>query len=145
MRQWIVLAVLLCCQVMMAQTPVADYQVIPMPQQVTRIQCDVPFLLDATVAVVAPDDPVMQRNAQFLCDYVKQSTGITLKLGGTAQRLIVLDAKLASDNPEAYRMTVSPSQVTISGASPAAVFWGIMTLRKALPVGQTAAVMLPAV
>ena len=139
------MVVLVCCTMTMAQTPMADYQVIPMPRQVTRIQCDVPFVLDASVTVTAPDDPVMQRNAQFLCDYVKQSTGITLKLGGTAQRMIVLNTSLKDDNPEAYRLTVSPSQVTISGASPAAVFWGIMTLRKALPVGQTTAVMMPAV
>ena len=71
------MVVLVCCTMMMAQTPMADYQVIPMPRQVTRIQCDVPFVLDASVTVTAPEDPVMQRNAQFLCDYVEQSTGIT--------------------------------------------------------------------
>ena len=129
---------------------VADFEVIPMPQQVTRIQCATPFVLDGTVAVVAPDDPVMHRNAQFLCDYVKQSTGIEL-LGIRGQGAsapsgtIVLLSDLKDDNPEAYRLSVTGNEVTIRGASAAAVFHGIMTLRKALPVGHFDQVLLPQV
>ena len=137
--------------VALAQTPVADYRVIPLPRVIEQSQGGMPFVLDATVTVVTPDgDAAMQRNAQFLRDYVKQSTGIELSGGrsqgtGAPSGTIVLRADLKDDNPEAYRMSVSNGEVIIRGASPAAVFHGIMTLRKALPVGQHDQVVLPSV
>ncbi len=137
--------------VALAQTPVADYRVIPLPRVIEQSQGGMPFVLDATVTVVTPDgDAAMQRNAQFLRDYVKQSTGIELsgvrsQGAGAPSGTIVLRADLKDDNPEAYRMSVSNGEVIIRGASPAAVFHGIMTLRKALPVGQHDQVVLPSV
>ena len=133
----------------------ADYRVIPLPRVIEQQQGGMPFVLDATVTVVTPDgDAAMQRNAQFLRDYVKQSTGIELSgvrgQGAPVQSgTIVLLADLEDDNPEAYRMSVSNGEVVIRGASPAAVFHGIMTLRKALPCpplgGLGGTVLLPSV
>ena len=133
---------------------VADFEVIPLPQSIVSAPAETPFVLDGTVAVVAPGgDSVMQRNAQMLCDYVKQSTGISVNaqcppdsnsqfsIRNSQLKKIVLLADLHDDNPEAYRLSVTASEVTIQGASAAAVFHGIMTLRKALPVNNAQCTM----
>ena len=43
------------------------------------------------------------------------------------------DTALAATSPEAYRLSVTPTGVTITGASPAGVFYGMQTLRQLLP------------
>ena len=50
---------------------------------------------------------------------------------------------LESDNKEAYRLEVSENKVTITGASEAGVFYGIQTLRKAVPLGNAKATLAP--
>ncbi len=45
-----------------------------------------------------------------------------------------VDKSLGSTSAESYRLSVTPKQVMITGASPAGVFYGIQTLRQLLPV-----------
>ncbi|MBR2301624.1 MAG: family 20 glycosylhydrolase, partial [Bacteroidaceae bacterium] len=49
------------------------------------------------------------------------------------------------DNKEGYKLTVNAKGVTITGASEAGVFYGIQTLRKALPTVDGGKIELPAV
>ena len=56
---------------------------------------------------------------------------------------LLLDDKVG--HPEGYTLTVSPEGVTIAGATPAGVFYGIQTLRKSLPIAQGKPIQLPAV
>ncbi len=112
----------------------ADYRVIPLPNSIVA-QSGKGFTLNANTKVVYPKGNVkMQKNAEFLAQYLKEQTGmnITTATSGGANA-IVLNNKLKASNKERYQLTVSSKQITISGASEAAVFYGIQTLRKATP------------
>ena len=51
-----------------------------------------------------------------------------------------------SNSPEAYRLTLDPKDgVTVQGASPAGVYYGLQSLRQLIPIGAKAAVDLSSV
>lgn len=129
-------------------TPEANYQVIPLPQEITPAAGE-GFSLSQTTQILYPEgNEAMQRNALFLAQYIEQMTGLKLatNYGGANQAAgnIVLTLGLDPQQPESYRLTVDKGSVTIAGGTPAGVFYGIQTLRKALPVTQ-GRVVLPAV
>ena len=140
------LAVWLCCALAACggKMPVADYQVVPLPQEIILNQGK-EFVLNSQVSIVCPSDEAMQRNAEFLAEYVKEKTGLSLSIVEVAQKgAITLAVGEVGDNAEGYHLSVNADGVTITGASPAGVFYGIQTLRKALPVDQGGAIKLPA-
>ena len=125
----------------------ADYRVVPLPQEITP-GMGTPFVLDNQVKILYPEgNQQMQRNAEFLAEYVKKSTGKVLETqaGTEGNKAIVLKLGLTSENPEAYQLTVTDQLVTIAAPTEAGVFRGIQTLRKSLPVVQDAGVVLPPV
>ena len=127
------------------KSAVADYRVVPLPQDVA-LSDEASFTLTANTPIVCSGDEVMQRNAHLLAEYIKEKTALDLAV--TADVLpgaITLALDAAIDNPEGYRLVVNADGVTITGASPAGVFYGMQTLRKALPVVKGGAVVLPAV
>lgn len=115
----------------------ADYQVIPLPQQITAVE-GADFRLDKGVKILYPEgNEKMQKNAAFLAEYIGQMTGLELPVAESAadgKGNIVLELGLEAENPEAYRLTVNADGVRIAGASEAGVFYGIQTLRKSLPI-----------
>ena len=128
--------------------PKADYQVIPLPQQVAADKNGT-FRLDNSVKIIYPDgNEQMQKNADFLAGYIQQMTGLQLQTApGTASDAsgnILLALGQTAENPEAYRLQVSSDGVTLTGTTEAGVFYGIQTLRKSLPVTK-GDVQLPAV
>ncbi len=128
-----------------AEVKEANYQVIPMPLEVTVAEQAAPFLLTNGTNVMYPEGNVkMQKNAEFLASYVKDLTGKVLNVApGTEGKGIVLQvAEMA--NPEGYNLKVNADQVLISG-SEAGVFYGIQTLRKSIPAAMGADISLPAV
>ncbi|MEG1562611.1 MAG: family 20 glycosylhydrolase [Bacteroides sp.] len=130
-----------------SEQKVADYQVIPLPQEITVLKSN-PFTLSGAVKILYPKgNEKMQKNASFLAEYLKKTTGQTIGIqtGAAGKNAIVLRIGLASKNVEAYQLKVDEKGVTITGASEAGVFYGIQTLRKALPVMAGATVTLPAV
>ncbi|MCM1484409.1 MAG: glycoside hydrolase family 20 protein [Muribaculaceae bacterium] len=113
----------------------AVYNVIPQPQEVTTLT-GAPFSLNSKTVIAYPaKDASMKRNAELLADYLKQLTGLNLKLVTKAPKsnAIVLTCNMASDNKEAYTLNVTSSLITIDGASSAGNFYGIQTLRKSIP------------
>lgn len=125
----------------------ADYRVVPLPQEINTGTGE-PFVLNNDVKILYPEgNAQMQRNAEFLSEYVKESTGKVLvtQAGQEGEKSIVLKLGLKSDNPEAYRLEVNDKTVTIIAPSEAGVFRGIQTLRKSLPVVKEMNVVLPPV
>ncbi len=111
----------------------ADYHVVPLPDSVKMSDSEFFTVSDDTPVVYAGSDSAMIENANFLAEYIKQLTGLELKVSSTqTDNAIVLKADLKSDNPEAYELTVDGSGIMINGASPAGTFYGIQTLRKSL-------------
>lgn len=130
-----------------AHTEQANYQVVPLPQEVVLTKGD-PFVLnEKTVILYAPDNALQQRNADFLAAYLKEATGKTVATAALTDHAeahaIVLEAHNATTAKEGYALTVDAQQVRISGNSEAGVFYGIQTLRKAIPFAHN--VVLPPV
>ena len=142
-----IIAALCCCAFFSCtQNEQANYQVIPLPQDITMTDGG-SFMLDNSVQIIVPEDnSKMMRNAQFLSEYVKEATGIELAITTdvSVEPAIRLALGVDDENKEAYLMTIEPGQVGITGASEAGVFYGIQTLRKSLPKVKTTAVELPA-
>ena len=139
--------ILLSVAVMMAslglQAADANYQVVPLPQNIA-LEKGAPFVLSGNTAVVVEGaDEAMQRNAAFLKQFVRETTGITLAGMGKKGTTITLKLSNKVANAEGYVITVKPRAIVIEGKTPQGVFYGIQTLRKSLPVEQTATVNLP--
>lgn len=125
--------------------PEADYRVVPLPQEINMVD-EAAFVLtgDTKIACVA-DDEAMQSNARLLAEYIEEKTGHKLEIvSGMAEGAIALSLDKVADNEEGYKMVVNANGVNITGTSPAGVFYGIQTLRKALPVVKGGAVKLSA-
>lgn len=139
----------LCCGVLLSctqQREKANYQVIPLPQEINLTEDD-NFVLDKKVHIIVPEEnPQMMRNAELLAEYVNEATGMELSIttDETVSPAIRLALGIDDENQEAYLMTIEEGLVGITGASEAGVFYGIQTLRKSLPKGVADAVELPA-
>ena len=138
----------LCCGLLSCtdNTPKADYRVVPLPQEITE-KSGSDFVLNAETQIVYPkDNAVMERNANFLAEYIKEKTNLTLATTtDECSKAITLAIGDVCENKEGYQLTVTADGVTITGASEAGVFYGIQTLRKSIPVAETTEVILPAV
>lgn len=143
------LSLFICvCGIAMAFAASADYNVVPRPQTITLANSG-EYLLDGTKLVVYPaSNADMERNARFLVDYIKEMTQINVssavqnKKNVKGNISLSLNQKIA--NPEGYTITVDKKGVNIAGATAAAVFRGIQTLRKSLPIVKgEASVALP--
>lgn len=124
---------------------VVDYRIVPLPHKID-LQAGEPFKLKSSVKIVYPaGNHDMHRNAVFLATYLKDLTGkswaITTKSKGPC---IELKLGLNHANNEAYQMEVNANRIVISAVTEQGVFYGIQTLRKAIPVGALK-VAMPAV
>ena len=57
----------------------ADYNVIPLPQEVKMEQGE-GFELNGNTVIVYNDNDAMKRNAELLAEYIKASTGLDLEI-----------------------------------------------------------------
>ena len=125
----------------------ADYQIIPLPQEIVTAQGS-PFILKSGVKILYPEgNEKMQRNAKFLADYLKTATGkdFAIEAGTEGKNAIVLALGAGAENPESYQLKVAADGITITGPTEAGVFYGIQSLRKSLPIAVGAEVAMPAV
>lgn len=124
-----------------------DYAIIPLPQEVTLAE-GTPFILSPSTKIIFPEgNEGMADNAAFLSSYVKESTGFELATAnGEASKAINLVIDQSIQQPEGYQLTVNGDGIRIAGSTKQGVFYGIQTLRKAIPaVTQGLNVELPAV
>ena len=145
MKKLIFSLVTLCLMACKGTEPVIHYEVIPLPQSISYTH-QKPFELDAQTVITYPQgDALLQRNAQFLASYLKEITGLTLTTEPNVNsgKVIRLKTDLKKTNKEAYQLTVASEQITIDGASPAGVFYGIQTLRKSIDVTEPKSLAFP--
>ena len=127
------------------ELPTAKYQVVPLPQEIIEEAGD-GFVLDNSTCIVYSGDAEMKRNAELLAEYIKEKTNLELTVTDVAaEGAITLAVGEAGENAEGYSLTVDAKGVNITGASPAGVFYGMQTLRKALPITEGGKIGLPAV
>ncbi len=119
------------------KTTVADYTVIPLPQQITTAD-NSPFILTQSATISFPKgNAEMERNAQFLSDYLQPALGSALKISATPGGEITLKLDDKIKTAEGYHISVdSRHGIVITGSTPAGVFYGIQTLRKSIAAGK---------
>lgn len=126
----------------------ADYAVIPLPQSITKVEAP-PFRLNSSTVIVYPEgNEQLKRTAQLLSEYLDLSADIKLDVTTKepVKNAIVLSINYAGDNKEAYALTVSADKVMIDAVSEAGAFYGVQTLRKAVPAdSDDKTVELPAI
>jgi len=108
--------------------------VIPRPVHMTRGTGA--FTLTAATAIVT--DRATRDVGYQLADWLQPATGFRFQVsgvGGAATHVISLriDSTLSSLGDEGYRLTVTPTRITIRAYKPAGVFYGVETLRQLLP------------
>ena len=121
---------------------VANYEVIPLPNEINSIEEEA-FILTGQTTIVYPEgNDMMHRNAEFMAEYLNIATGIKPALSNDLQtkNAIILNTGLESDNPEAYTINVNSENITINGATEAGVFYSIQTIRKATPIEKVGSV-----
>ena len=119
-----------------------NYEVVPLPQSIV-MQKGEPFVLNSQVQILAAEG--LQREAQFLQQYIKEVSDIDLAIADKRQKkttYIVLSVSPKVTNPEGYVLTVSAKGITIEGGSSAGVFYGIQTLRKSIASRQIPAAVV---
>ena len=128
----------------------ANYQVIPLPQEVSLTQ-ENPFKLNENVLIAYPENnALLQRNAEFLSEYIQQATNYAPKTkaiaaGEQVKNAIVLGLDPSIANKEGYVLTTTPEGININGQTANGVFYGIQTLRKSIPAeAKEATILIPA-
>ena len=126
---------------------VADYNVIPLPQEVTLTQKGAFVLTGATPIVYPEGDEQLKNDAQFLSDYIADVTALRLiTTSAKVKNAITLRLNKKVQGKEGYVITVDKKGGVIEGATAAGVFYGVQTLRKSIPVDKSLTeVTLPAV
>ena len=126
---------------------VADYNVIPLPQEVTLTQKGAFVLTGATPIVYPEGDEQLKNDAQFLSDYIADVTALRLTTtSAKVKNAITLRLNKKVQSKEGYVITVDKKGVVIEGATAAGVFYGVQTLRKSIPVDKSlTGVTLPGV
>lgn len=118
----------------------ADYDIIPRPREVTLMRQPAFLLEPNTIISYEKRNHELARCAQFLVQYIKETTGLSLKTRAGKMKpgeihLSLSEPVYGRNNPERYEITASQENILISGTTAAGVFYGVQTLRKSLPVG----------
>ncbi|WP_101689469.1 glycoside hydrolase family 20 protein [Dysgonomonas massiliensis] len=113
----------------------ATYNIVPKIQKIELRNAE-SFVLNNTTKIVHSAEN--KKTADLLAEYIKLNTGITVSVTDQKidQNSIILKNENVSDNPEAYKIAVTKDQIIIDGTSEAGVFYGVQTLRKAIPAGK---------
>ena len=120
----------------------ADFNVVPVPQSCVQDSKSMP--LTQINCINYEDNADMKRVAQFLSEYLspyfvgKEQPALNVATKKNLPNAITLRINSKLQNDEAYTLSVGKKGVLIEGKTPKGVFYGVQTLRKALPVGVTA-------
>lgn len=151
MKRSFLLSLLMMVIAAASAAPKADYaKVVPVPDKIVPNAKGGSYELSASTRIYYTSGQAdMARNAQFLAQYIKDMTKLSLTpaavKGKGKDGISLVLAPKAKFAPEAYEISVDKKGVTITGKTAAGVFYGIQTLRKSLPILQSAeAVELPA-
>ena len=114
-----------------------EFKVIPLPKQIKQMKGN-PFKLSSSTKIIYQEnDSSLKRISNYLSQYIKDKTNITLqttsKIPKKKKNLILLsyDSRLQK---EEYKITINQNLIIISSSSPNGIFYGCQTLRKSLPI-----------
>lgn len=121
-------------------------QIIPTPVSYKKTAKNVELTDKFTISY----EDGLENEAKFLSTNLKQNLGVALPIAKAASNTknsivlklenISIDGKKYSKGSEAYSLTTDDSQIIITGADAAGVFYGVQSLRTLLPVSSYAKV-----
>src|SRR6266404_1167615 len=139
-----------------AQTP--NPQIIPAPKQLTANEGKFDIGLDTRMALADGQSAEDRFAAQYFIDDVKQTAGVTVRLGGRARREILIGRidlpgiqqalkRAAVDSSqqlsdEGYILSVGLHEVVVAGKTATGTFYGLQTLKQLIR-GEAANAFIP--
>lgn len=114
----------------------ADYQVIPLPKEIS-LDKNTPFALSENTVIFYAEADSLRREAEFLAEYLSDIMHADFQLKPLVQKtasgvFLTVDTVVCT-RPESYQLDVTADKIVIKGADRAGVFYGIQTLRKSIP------------
>ena len=110
--------IFLSCQ---KKAEVADYQIVPLPKEI-NLTNQKPFILNKSTAITYPKMfGELQKEADFLADYIEDIIGFRPIVKCTDNFMInAINLKINKnefDNPEAYQIIVSEKNINITSSN----------------------------
>lgn len=102
------------------------------PTAVSESRASGEFLLDADVLIVT--DPLFAPEADLLSETFHTIIGKPLKISQDSVMGKTISLKKIVLSEEAYKLDVQPDQIVISASEGAGIFYGIQSLRSAMPL-----------
>src|SRR5713101_4099671 len=138
-------AIALACVAANAQTP--NTQIIPAPKQLTAREVKFEIGLDTRMALADGQSAEDRFAALDFIDDVKQTAGVTVRIGGNSARREILIGRIdlpriqqalkrasvdssQQSNDEGYVLSVSLHEVVVAGTTTTGTFYGLQTLKQ---------------
>ncbi len=128
------------------KTVLADYSIVPLPRSVIADKSNSVFTLNKfTKITYASESEEQKKIASFLSDYINESTGIRLAIttDNVNKNAIQLQIVDTSNIAESYHISVTSDLIQIQAGQGHGLFYGIQTLRKSIPAGNTNSISFP--
>ena len=116
----------------------ADYQVIPLPKNITENTAEKPFILSKNTCITYPTSQVeLAKEANFLSEFLNEILGYSLKVEAsdsfkTGAINLSVDPTIFTEK-DSYKIIVNENNINIISSETSSAFFAIQTLRKSLP------------
>ena len=116
----------------------ADYQVIPLPKNITENTAEKPFILSKNVCITYPTSQAeLAKEANFLSEFLNEILGYSLKVEAsdsfkTGAINLSVDPTIFTEK-DSYKIIVNENNINIISSETSSAFFAIQTLRKSLP------------
>ena len=116
----------------------ADYQVIPLPKNITENTAEKPFILSKNTCITYPTSQVeLAKEANFLSEFLNEILGYSLKVEASDSFKIgainlSVDPTIFTEK-DSYKIIVNENNINIISSEASSAFFAIQTLRKSLP------------
>ena len=107
------------------ETPPPQIQIIPVPEHLTALNGR--FILNSSTGI--DNSEAFKVSAEFLKSFIEKGSKIILLENNAIS--FVEDSTI--DNPESYKLTVSPEHIEIKAKTDQGAFYAVQTLRQLLP------------
>ncbi|KAB4265883.1 beta-hexosaminidase, partial [Bacteroides thetaiotaomicron] len=110
-----------------------EYNIVPQPNQL--VPKEGRFELSNKVRLVVPSDaPEVKKVADGFAEQLKQTAGISLKEAESVDGKPAISFVLQEGMPkEGYKLSVTPTLITVTASQPIGFFYGVQTIYQLLP------------
>ena len=116
----------------------ADYQIIPLPKNITENTTEKPFILSKNICITYPTSQAeLAKEANFLSEFLNEILGYSLKVEAsdsfkTGAINLSIDPTVFTEK-DSYKIIVNENNINIISSEASSAFFAVQTLRKSLP------------